>query len=115
MCGYLCVCVVVSYDSAQPLNDLWEFTLREVLHESEVKAMGNFPVDAGTGTRILSTRWGCVCVGVSFGGKLCVPCVFGVGEAVCVLVYVGGFWWKAVLMHPCVLNLCARGCVVICV
>jgi hypothetical protein len=40
------------YDGAQPLNDLWELELREVLHDSEAAALDYLPVDAGTGAPV---------------------------------------------------------------
>jgi hypothetical protein len=46
-CGnHACAC---RYDGAQPLNDLWELELKEILHASEASALDYFPVDSGTG------------------------------------------------------------------
>ena len=36
-------------DFAKPLNDMWEFELHDVLHESELAVLSNWPVDTGTG------------------------------------------------------------------
>ena len=46
------------YDGSQPLNDLWEFDLREVLHDSQPDALTNFPVDAGFGRCLRRIRGG---------------------------------------------------------